>query len=228
MNSEGRATSLFPNYPRIPEWYTREVEGLSEAQLDFDNEQVDWMKWSIRRQLSHAAYVHFHWLVNQWAPQIFGPDDRMPDFDAEACGKLDRRFDEETQRSVERLLFRLQEGVDLILLILKRETLEQMREKELDRVVEADARYPSGDSVMAFWRAADSINPDIRFIPGNPDRFRINLVGMIRQMYFECLLHLHTIQRLKRVQGLVPVIDVPKEGYMLLPAFAGEPDSEES
>ena len=53
----------------------------------------------------------------------------------------------------------------------------------------------------------------------------VNLVGMIRQMYFECLLHLHTIQRLKRAQGLRAVVQIPREGYLLLPAFSGEPEA---
>ncbi|MDP6484751.1 MAG: hypothetical protein QGH70_13045, partial [Nitrospinota bacterium] len=75
MTEDALGATLFPDYPKIPGWYAREVEGLTDAQLDFTDERVEWMKWGVRRQLSHAAFVHFHWLVNQWAPQVFGPDD---------------------------------------------------------------------------------------------------------------------------------------------------------
>ncbi|MDP6084839.1 MAG: hypothetical protein QGF68_02120 [Nitrospinota bacterium] len=221
MTEDALGATLFPDYPKIPGWYAREVEGLTDAQLDFTDERVEWMKWGVRRQLSHAAFVHFHWLVNQWAPQVFGPDDEMPDFDAEACASRDRRFDEETHRTPDRLLFRMEEGVSLVRLILGRETIREMRRKELDRVVEPGARYPSGDSVLDFWRVAERINPDIRVDPKNENRFLINLVGMMRQMYLECLIHLYTIQRLKRAQGLEAVVEIPREGYMLLPAFTG-------
>ena len=224
MNEEERTTVFFPKYPEIPEWFACEVSGLSEAQLTFDNKSVDWMKWNIRYQVSHVAYVHFFWLVDQWASKVFNSNDEIPDFDVGACAKYDRRFDEENHRSMDRLLSRLREGVDLALSVLNRETPEKMREKKLDRLVDVDAQFPSGGSILEFWLAAARVNPDISYHPGNPNQFHINLVGMIRQMYFECLLHLHTIQRLKVAQGLTSVIEIPKEGYMLLPFFTGEPD----
>ncbi|MFQ5914493.1 MAG: hypothetical protein ACE5JS_15065 [Nitrospinota bacterium] len=225
---EALGSTLFPNYPRIADWYAREVEGLSEAQLDFDDDREEWMKWSIRRQVSHAAYAHFHWLVLRWAPQVFRSGDPVPELDAEAVARYDRCFDEETHRSMDLLLSRLREGVGMVNLILGRETVGEMRRKEVDRVVEPGARYPSGDSVLDFWRAAARVNPgiraDVRDNPAEPDRFWINLVGMVRQLYFECLLHLHTIQRLKRAQGLAAVVQIPREGYLLLPEFSGDPE----
>ncbi len=229
MTEDALGSTLFPNYPAIPGEYAQEAEGLTDAQLDFDNEGQEWMKWSIRRQVNHAAYVHFHWLLGRWTAQVFRPEDDPPDFDIEAASRYDRRFDEETHWSMDRLLFRMREGVDMVNLILGRETIGEMRRKEVDRVVEPGARYPMGDSVLDFWQAAVRINPDIRLRnrqnPADPHRFRINLVGMIRQMYFECLLHLHTIQRLKRAQGLRAVVQIPREGYLLLPAFSGESEA---
>ena len=217
-----KAAVLFPKYSEIPEWYTREVENLTEAQLEYGNKSIDWMKWDIRYQVSHVAYVHFFWLIDQWGPKVFEQNDEVPSFDFDTCSKNDRRFDEETHKSMGQLLCKLREGVDLALKVLNRETPEQMREKILVRVVQADAQFPPGDSVLDFWRVADRINPDITYCSGNPNLFRINLVGMFRQMYFECLLHLHTIQRLKEAQGLAPLIEIPKEGYMLLPFFTGK------
>ena len=60
-----KAAVLFPKYSEIPEWYTREVENLTEAQLEYGNKSIDWMKWDIRYQVSHVAYVHFFWLIVQ-------------------------------------------------------------------------------------------------------------------------------------------------------------------
>lgn len=227
MSEAALGSTLFPSYPEVPGWYAREVKGLTEDQLDFDGDREEWMRWSIRRQVSHVAYAHFSWLLLRWAPMVFRPEDRLPEFDAEAAARYDRRFDEETHGPMDRLLSRLGEAVDVVSLILGRETVAEMRRKELERVIQSGERYPTGDSILAFWEAASRINPDIRPVrragPADPHRFRINLVGMIRQLYFECLLHLHTVQRLKRAQGLAPAVDIPREGYLLLPAFSGEP-----
>ena len=110
----------------------------------------------------------------------------------------------------------------MVLLILGRETVAEMRKKTVDRYAPPEERYrTAGDRAYNFWLQAASINPDIGVDGKDPYRFRINLVGMTRQMYFECLLHLHTIERLKRAQGLAPVVQIPQEGYLTLAAFRG-------
>jgi hypothetical protein len=214
--------TLFPNYPLIPDWYGAEVAGLTEAQLDFDSQEEEWMMWSIRRQVSHAAFVHFGWLLRRWAPLIFREGDVLPQIDLQKAERYDRRMDEESDWAIEHLLTRLREGVGMVLLILGRETVGEMRKKTVDRHAPPEERYrTAGDRAYDFWCHAARLNPDIRVDDQDPYHFRINLVGMIRQMYFECLLHLHTIQRLKRAQGLTPVVVIPREGYLTLPAFTG-------
>lgn len=228
LADDALGASLFPNYAMVLNWYAREVEGLTDAQLDFHDDREEWSMWSIRRQVSHVAFAHFRWLYGPWAPIAFKPEDRLPEFDADALSGYDRCFDDETNRSMGRIFQRLTEGVGMVQLIVGRETVGEMLGKEVDRVVDPEERYPSGDSALDFWWAAERVNPDLRAIepakPGDPYLFRMNLVGMIRQLYFECLLHLHTIQRLKMAQGLEVKVDIPKEGYLLLPAFSGEPE----
>ena len=45
--------------------------------------------------------------------------------------------------------------------------------------------------------------------------------GMLRQLYWEALVHLRTIHRLKLKQGLTPVAEIPREGLLLDPFFWG-------
>jgi len=37
--------------------------------------------------------------------------------------------------------------------------------------------------------------------------------------YYEYLVHLHNVQRLKKAQGLEPAVEVPSEGYWALPGW---------
>ena len=49
----------WPDYQEFRRWLETEVDGLSDVQLDFDSQDParEWMWWSIRRQVSHVAWV---------------------------------------------------------------------------------------------------------------------------------------------------------------------------
>jgi hypothetical protein len=49
---------LWPDYQEFYGWLCQEVDGLTDAELDFDSHDPahEWMWWSIRRQVSHMAW----------------------------------------------------------------------------------------------------------------------------------------------------------------------------
>ncbi|GIX47769.1 MAG: hypothetical protein KatS3mg131_1980 [Candidatus Tectimicrobiota bacterium] len=49
-----------------------------------------------------------------------------------------------------------------------------------------------------------------------PGELVMTLEATFRHMYFEEVTHLYNIQRLKRAQGLSPVVAVPRVGYWVL------------
>jgi hypothetical protein len=68
-NSPGSA--LFPEYATLYDLIAAEVEGLSDAQLDYNSEQWEWSGWSIRRQLSHMSSLIYRWLLIRWGDVLF-------------------------------------------------------------------------------------------------------------------------------------------------------------
>ena len=57
--------SLFPGYTEIAGMYEREIEGLSDLECDTVQPEKSWGAWSIRKQVSHIASVHYrHFLGN--------------------------------------------------------------------------------------------------------------------------------------------------------------------
>src|SRR2546423_10162227 len=49
---------IWPDYQEFNRWLCQEVDGLTDAELDFDSHDPahEWMWWSIRRQVSHMAW----------------------------------------------------------------------------------------------------------------------------------------------------------------------------
>lgn len=45
-------SELFPEYAALYDLIAREVEGLTDAQLDFTSDNWAWAAWNIRRQVS--------------------------------------------------------------------------------------------------------------------------------------------------------------------------------
>ena len=69
----GSALSLLPDLENIRPWYRAEVQGLSEAQLDFaaPAPAPEWLWWSSRRHTSHATRVLFLWLFSLWEDTLW-------------------------------------------------------------------------------------------------------------------------------------------------------------
>ena len=56
VTKDSSGSELFPEYATLYDLIACEVEGLSDAQLDYTSERWEWNNWSIRTQLSHMAF----------------------------------------------------------------------------------------------------------------------------------------------------------------------------
>ena len=73
ISEDSPGSTLFPEYATLLDLISREVQGLSDEQLDWESDRWEWSKWSIRRQLSHMSSLIYSWLLRQWGDTLF-PD----------------------------------------------------------------------------------------------------------------------------------------------------------
>ncbi len=204
LPDDAPATELFPQYPyQVYEMISAEVGGLTDAQLDFETDQWEWGKWSIRRNLSHMSSGDVRWLWGRWRSQIF-PDGRpdAEELDSIVNSPHDRRLNEDLYWEPQAILGKLWEGLELCRSVLEGETVASLRAKELEEAATSlNGRYrhlfPGG----------------VREAPGDPSRIFITLETTFRHRYYEYTTHLYNIQRLKRAQGLPGRVYIPRVGY---------------
>lgn len=215
LSTPGR--ELFPGFPSLPGMYTRETEGLTEAQLDRARPEKSWGKWPIRRQVSHMACVNYRWFLGNWGPILFGKNPPR-DMTLADTGGADRMLDPRRFHDLPGLLAALQDGCDLAWEILGRETLGSLRGKVYSRrfppVVQP---WPSGDSPRA-WLENTMLKAHPRGVwidPKDPALVHYDLECTFRHVLWEGHAHLRTIQAHKREEGLK--IEVPLDpgvGYL--------------
>jgi hypothetical protein len=210
LPDEAPATVLFPQFgPELYRMISTEVEGLTEEQLDFESDQWEWSKWSIRRNLSHMASGDFRWFLLRWDEKLFPeglPD--IGDLEGIANSPYDRRLDENKYWAVDDILDVLRQGLELSQSILSKETVGSLRRKETTN--------PNTGNWPQFYQAHPR---GIRQDPNDPSRAYLTLEASFRHRYFEYITHLYNIQRLKRAQGLEARMEIPFEGYWALPGW---------
>ena len=208
LAQDAPATELFPQFEStIYDMVAAEIEGLTDEQLDFESDQWEWSKWSIRRNLSHMASGDVRWLVLRWGEQLFpdGPPN-IDDLDGTVNSPYDRRLDEKKYWAVPDILAKLREGLDLSQSVLAQETVGSLMSKEIE--------VPNEGVVVRFSQAHPR---GIRVNPDDSSKAFMSLEATFRHRYFEYLTHVYNIQRLKRAQGLTARVEVPFEGYWALP-----------
>lgn len=202
------ATALSPHFSTVYDMVVTELNGLTSEQLDFESAEWEWSKWSIRRQVSHMASLHFRWILQRWGEELF-PNGlpAIDDLDDLISSPNDRRLNEEKYWQISSILQKLREAIELTHSICLSKTIGSLRGMEIPR------ESPSHWKVMA-----QAHRSGIRWDPaGDPTVSYITLEATIRHMYFEDITHLYNIQRLKRAQGLICVVILPAEGYWVLP-----------
>ena len=202
-------TVLFPEYNGLYELITREVEGLTDAQLDFSSAQWAWAAWSIRRQLSHMAFATYWWLVVRWGATLF-PDGNhgIDDVQDLTVSDFDRRLDERRYWDLPILLEKLRAGITLIQRVLAERSVGFLRSQTYLLEVRHEFR--------PIWRLLIQAHPTGITVTADGSKLSMTLEAMLRHLYFEETTHLYNIQRLKRAQGLSTIADVPRVGYWVL------------
>ncbi len=211
------AVGAMPPFERLLEWTRSEVVGLTEAQLDFSDQDPgrEWMWWSIRRQVSHMAWSVLVFSRRR-ASQLLWPKGNVPDpivWADHSMGpgaKVDRMLDEKRFRTLDELLAKLELGVSWLCRLVADQPIDVFRSE----VESVRATY--------FWDYVVSVLP--RGASPDPDRpgyIRYDLEGSLWMVFYEVLAHVRTIQRLKEAQGLAQAVHLPRVGYLRLPEYWG-------
>ena len=201
-------TALFPQFESdLFRMICNEIEGLTDAQLDFESDRWEWSLWSIRRNLSHMASGDLRWFWQRWGRILF--PDGLPEgqeFDGLLDSPHDRRLDENLYWDTGIILEKLRQGMDLAWRILSNETVGSLREKTAD-----------GGSNGFFAQYPQLFPGGVKPDPEDPTQSLITLEASFLHRYYEYVTHLYNIQRLKRAQGLQARVEIPFEGYWAMP-----------
>jgi hypothetical protein len=196
---------LFPEFRTLYDLIAPEVEGLSDAQLDFRSARWEWAGWSIRNQLSHMASLIYGWLLVRWGDVLFPAGDHGVDNLQHLTGPgFDRRMDDELYWQLPVILARLREAIGLAQRVLEHRSVAFLRHHTYER------DFPP------HWQLMIQAHPVGVTRAPEPGKLFMTLEATFRHMYFEEITHLFNIQRLKRAQNLPTVVDVPRVGYWVV------------
>jgi hypothetical protein len=211
----------WPDYGELYSWLCQEVEGLSDAQLDFDSQapEQEWMWWSIRRQVSHIAWVALVF-PHRRCHMFLWPDGHIPspinwtDHHIKTM-KFDRRLDESLYWDLPTLLDKVKVGIDWLTAVVTAVPIVKLRATQ------------SVHRGTPFWRHVIQVLPRGAWLDAqDPNLIHYTLEASLWMVYWEILAHIYTIQRLKRAQGIPPRATLPMVGYLTLPEYRGEtPDA---
>lgn len=203
LDASRPATEIFPEYALLPGMYAREVEGLTQKQLDLKLPGKSWGLWSIRDQVSHMGFVNYRWFLQVWGKFLFGENLPRPEslYDT---GGADRLLDPGRFHEMDDLLAAYEDGCRLALEILENETLASLREKTKIREVPRSYEWPSGDRYIDWLEnVVLKIHPDGFWRDEKKDNvFHYNLEWTFRHVLWEGFSHLKTIQAHKQAQGI--------------------------
>ena len=210
---------VFPEYSTLPGLFRQEVRGLTELQLDRRRMDKGWGRWSIREQVSHAAWIPYLLFLGFWGKTLFGENlPRDPSLlKAGGAEGADRMLDPKKFHAMEDIFTAFEDSCALAREILEGETLGSLRKKILRRTVPPDRAWPTGESVRDYLE-----NLVMPAHPGemwkdeeDPDVFHQTLESTFRHYPWEAYVHLKTIQMHKRAEGLSPAKSFPEdEGYI--------------
>ena len=217
---EDPTVGAMPYYPHLLAWVKAEVEGLTEAQLDVDDQHPDreWRWWSIRRQVSHMAWDALIFPHRRCAALLW-PDCHEPApivWEHHHLGpkmKYDRMLDADVFWQMPELLEKFELGLSWLQPVVTEQSIETLRSTR--------------ESVRGthFWRYVIQTLP--RGAAADPERegyIHYDLEGSLWMVFYELLSHIRTIQRLKRYQQLPLAVELPRVGYLRLPEYWGDTD----
>ena len=134
------ASALFPEFSTLYDLIAREVEGLTDKQLDWTSDDYDWAEWSIRNQVSHmASYLPLaHPEVGRSA--IPNADHGVSDVQGIAASPNDRRMDDSKYYDLSVILEKLNEGIRLIKRVLDERNVRFLRAHTVQSTARSSGR----------------------------------------------------------------------------------------
>jgi len=217
---EDPEVGAMPPYSVLMDWTRAEVDGLTDAQLDYDDLSPDkeWMWWSIRRQVSHMAWdslifsrrrcAEFLWPggdapeVIVWADHRLGPQ-----------AKWDRVLDEDLFWDLPSIYAKWEVGIEWLTRTVTEQPIDTLR---------ATTETVHGTT---FWSYVITTLPrGAGHDENDPRMITYDLEGSLWMVFYEQLAHVRTIQRLKVHQGLETAVELPRVGYLRLPHYWGDTD----
>lgn len=210
-----------PTYSLLLDWTRAETEGLTDAQLDYDDTHPDreWMWWSIRRQVSHIAWDALVF-TRRRCGRLLWPDGNEPspiDWDAHRLGPKatwDRVLDETKFWALPELFEMMALGNSWLTEVVTTQPTETLR---------STVETIHGNH---FWAYVITTLPrGAELVDDPPGHIRYTLEGSLWMVFYEQMTHIRTIQRLKEHQGLPLAVELPRVGYLRLPEYWGEVDS---
>ena len=209
----------WPDYREFRRWLETEVAGLSDAHLDFDSQDParEWMWWSIRRQVSHVAWV-FLAVMRRRCHTFLWPDGNMP----APVRWEDHTLPNMKSRPPPRRRTALGNG-GFAGQAAARHRVGDAGRQHGGRSTPCAPRSPC-TGPRRFWKHVIQVLPrgGQRRAARDPGRIRYTLEASLWMLYWEVLAHLFTIQRLKRAHGLPTPVAIPRVGYLTLPEYTGE------
>ena len=123
-NPNDSAINHFPLFGQYEAMVAKEFEGLTDAQLDWTSPKWGWSGWSIRNNISHVASHLFRWYILRWGDQIFPEGIPYRDEVDYLAALPHRQLDKEQWWEINVILGKLNEAIEMVHGILRRETME--------------------------------------------------------------------------------------------------------
>jgi hypothetical protein len=204
-----------------PDRIEAEISGMSDEQMAYSADDPVWARWSAEMNLRHIALLSCRWL-NRLRGPLEERGYTFPEVEMEAVmSGNSRHIPPAICPDTASLLAFIRAHCDLASGILSREGDETLRGISGERVVDPEASYTdSAERFIDFARIAAQLHPcGWTEVPGHPGRFRVEMIAALRQIHWEILAHLRTVQRIKGLLDLPQATPLPREGYLSIDRF---------
>ncbi|MBI3126986.1 MAG: hypothetical protein HYZ11_05210 [Candidatus Tectomicrobia bacterium] len=216
-----RLRAELKSYPDI---VRGEIDGLTWEQMCYAAQEPAWARWCIDLQIRHIALVTPVWLSLRAEEVLRREGYRFPETAAAIKGLIasgQRHVPPEIAPARAGVIAFMRPWADLCCEIIDREGAEGLEKRTFTFYTDPDWVRP-GDpkKPVEYHRIAARLHPDgFREDAEKPGLFHFHIGAILRHIWWNVLAHLRTAQRLKMLQGLPVVHDLPREGYLTLPEF---------
>ena len=211
-----------------PDWVADEIADFSGEQFSFERQEPVWARWSPEIQVRHMASVPCRYLLGFFGETLLERGYELPEVGQEFLREAmamrqgsGSRVPPEICPDRHSLIGFMRPLFALCVEILDRERPEDLRAITCQRWVDPEAtRKDAPENVIDYWRLAARLHPfGLREDSDRPGHFTIELCAYLRQIHWEILAHLRTVQRFKSLFGLPVRVQLPREGFLTLSKF---------